>query len=128
MLSPETTIPGVDGQVVLAAGEMTPEQKAAPEWLWHEDHRNITSYECSLHDPSQAPYIRADIVLAMLVKPDLGRIGKLADDLRFHARMVVKNMHMTPGGDAFDYQGSTNDVKDLINAVNDLEHFQAGWK
>ena len=60
------TIPGVDAQVVLAACEMTPEQRAAPEWLWHEDHRNVTSYGRWLRDPSQAPYIRADIVLEML--------------------------------------------------------------
>jgi hypothetical protein len=62
----QTTIPGVDGQVILAAAEMTPEQKAAPEWLWHEDHHFITSYGRWLRDPSQAPYIRADLVLALL--------------------------------------------------------------
>lgn len=63
---PGPTIPGVDRQIVRAASEMTPEQKAAPEWLWHEDHRNVTSYGRWLRDPSQAPYIRADIVLALL--------------------------------------------------------------
>lgn len=60
------TVPGVDSQVIRAASEMTAEQKAAPEWLWHEDHRNVTSYGRWLCDPSQAPYIRADIVLALL--------------------------------------------------------------
>ena len=60
--------------------------------------------------------------------PNLGRIGKLADDLRFAARMVTNDMRRTPGGDAFEYQGSTNAVEALIDAINDLEHFQAGWR
>jgi len=60
-------------------------------------------------------------------KPDLGRIGKLAEDIRLAARIVIDGMHRTPGEDAFEYQGSTMDVEDLIDAVNALEHFQAGW-
>lgn len=60
--------------------------------------------------------------------PDLGRIGKLADNLRSAGRAVVNGMAQTPGGDAYEYRGSTNDIEWLIEALNDLEHFQAGWK
>jgi hypothetical protein len=57
----------------------------------------------------------------------LGRIGKLADDLRFAAREVAKDMRLTPGGDAYEYRGSTNAVEELRDKINDLEHFLAGW-
>lgn len=62
----QTTIPGVNGQVILAGSEMTDEQKQQPEWLWHESHRYATSYGRWQDNPSQAPYIRADLVLEML--------------------------------------------------------------
>ena len=61
-------------------------------------------------------------------KPNLGRIGQLAEKLRHAARCVTDDMHRTPGGDAFEYQGSTMDVENLLNAIHDLEHFQAEWK
>jgi hypothetical protein len=61
-------------------------------------------------------------------KPDLGRIGKLADDIRFAAREVIDDMIKSPAGDAYTYQGSTSAVDSLIDAINALEHFQAGWK
>lgn len=61
------------------------------------------------------------------VKPDLGRIGKLAEDLRCAGRAVADDMVRTPAGDAFAYRGSTNSVEWLIEALNNLEHFQAGW-
>lgn len=60
-------------------------------------------------------------------RPDLGRIGKLAEDVRTAARSVISDMHITPGGDAYEYCGSTNAVEDLISALNALEDFQAGW-
>lgn len=60
-------------------------------------------------------------------QPDLGRIGKLAEDMRTAARSVTNDMHLTPGGDAYEYRGSTNAVEDLVTALNALEHFQAGW-
>ena len=59
--------------------------------------------------------------------PDLGRIGKLAEDLRCAAREVSDQMRRTPGGDAFEYHGSTAAVDNLIDKLNALEHFQAGW-
>ena len=59
--------------------------------------------------------------------PHLGRIGQLAEDLRCAARSVTNDMRMTPGGDAFEYRGSTSAVIDLIDKLNALEHFQAGW-
>lgn len=59
--------------------------------------------------------------------PDLGRIGRLAEELRCAARSVVGDMVKTPGGDAYEYRGSTNSVEWLIEALNNLEHFQAGW-
>lgn len=62
------------------------------------------------------------------IAPDLGRIGQLADNLRSAGRAVVNGMSQTPGGDAYEYLGSTNDIEWLIEALNDLEHFQAGWK
>jgi hypothetical protein len=60
-------------------------------------------------------------------KTNLGRIGQLADELRFAAQCVTDEMRRTPGGDAFEYQGSTMAVEDLIEKINALEHFQAGW-
>jgi hypothetical protein len=61
------------------------------------------------------------------IKPDLGRIGKLAEDVRTVARSVTSGMHLTPGGDAYEYRGSTSDVDALVEALNALEDFQAGW-
>jgi hypothetical protein len=64
-----------------------------------------------------------------MIKPHtLGRIGDLADNLRCAARSVTDGLKLTPGGDAYEYIGSTNAVEALIKALNDLEHFQAGWK
>jgi hypothetical protein len=52
----------------------------------------------------------------------------LAENLRCAARTVTDGLKLTPGGDAYEYIGSTNAVEALIKALNDLEHFQAGWK
>ena len=60
-------------------------------------------------------------------EPNLGRIGALAEQLRCAGRAVVSDMRHTPGGDAFEYHGSTNAVEWLIEALNNLEDFQAGW-
>ena len=60
--------------------------------------------------------------------PDLGRIGKLAEDLRCAARAVETDLVLLPGGDAYEYRGSTGNVDWLVEALNNLEHFQAGWK
>lgn len=59
--------------------------------------------------------------------PDLGRIGKLAEEQRSAGRAVVSDMALTPAGDAYEYRGSTDSVEWLIEALNALEHFQAGW-
>ena len=59
--------------------------------------------------------------------PDLGRIGALAEQLRCAGRAVTNDMVQTPGGDAYEYRGSTTNVDWLIEALNNLEHFQAGW-
>lgn len=50
-----------------------------------------------------------------------------AEDLRCAAREVSDQMRRTPGGDAFEYHGSTEAVDNLIDKLNALEHFQAGW-
>lgn len=60
-------------------------------------------------------------------KPDLGRIGKLAENVRAAARSVINDMHLTAGGDAYEYRGGTGAVDALVEALNALEHFQAGW-
>ena len=60
--------------------------------------------------------------------PHLGRIGELAEQLRCAARAVTEDMVRSPGGDAYEYRGSTNNVEWMIDALNNLEHFQAGWK
>lgn len=60
-------------------------------------------------------------------KPELGRIGKLAEDLRSAARGVTDDLVLSPGGDAYEYRGTTEAVDELLEAVNALEHFQAGW-
>lgn len=60
--------------------------------------------------------------------PNLGRIGALAERLRCAARDVSNDMRLTPGGDAYEYHGSTNAVEELIAALNALEHFQARWR
>lgn len=61
-------------------------------------------------------------------KPDLGRIGALADNLRCAAWGVASRMVITPGGDAYEYRGSTSAVEALMVALNELEEFQAGWR
>lgn len=64
-----------------------------------------------------------------MTKPHpLGRIGQLAEDLREAASAVTNDLHRTPGGDAYEYRGSTNAVENLIDRLNDLEHFFAGWR
>ena len=60
--------------------------------------------------------------------PPLGRIGQLAEELRRAARAVTDDMVTSPGGDAYEYRGSTMSVEWLLTALNDLEHFQAGWR
>jgi hypothetical protein len=60
-------------------------------------------------------------------KPDLGRIGELAENLRCAARQVTNDMDLSEGGDAYHYRGSTEAVDALLEAVNALEDFQAGW-
>lgn len=60
--------------------------------------------------------------------PPLGRIGQLAEELRRAARAVTDDMVTSPGGDAYEYRGSTMSVEWLLAALNDLEHFQAGWR
>ena len=57
----------------------------------------------------------------------LGRIGVLADDLRAAARLVTDDMHATPGADAYEYRGSATAVEALIEKLNEIEHFAAGW-
>lgn len=64
----------------------------------------------------------------MIAPHPLGRIGQLAENLRISARAVSDGMRLTPGGDAYEYQGSTNDVENLIERLNELEHFNAGWR
>ena len=59
---------------------------------------------------------------------NLGRIGQLAENLRCAARAVTDDLVETPAADAYEYRGSTNSVEWLIEALNDLEHLQAGWK
>ena len=51
----------------------------------------------------------------MNTKSHLGRIGALAENLRVAARNVTSEMLLSPGEDA------------LIEALNELEDFQAGW-
>ena len=63
----------------------------------------------------------------MTKKPNLGRIGQLAEDVRCAARDVVEDMRLTPGGDAYEYRGSTGAVDQLLDVLNQLEDFQAGW-
>lgn len=57
----------------------------------------------------------------------LGRIGKLADNLRYAARQVTNEMRLSPGGDAYEYRGTVEAMDDLLDELNALEHFQAGW-
>ena len=57
-----------------------------------------------------------------------GRIGALADNLRCAAWGVASRMVLTPGGDAYEYRGSTAAVQELMIALNALEDFQAGWR
>lgn len=58
---------------------------------------------------------------------DLDRVVALAEALRSAARDVTDDLRITPGGDAYEYHGSTEAVDRLVEALNDLEHFQAGW-
>lgn len=66
-------LPGVDGQVILAASEMGEVSKAHPEWLWHRLAEHDTSYGRWARMPGAAPYIRLDIAL--------GEIKRLRDEI-----------------------------------------------
>lgn len=57
-------IPGVDGQVLLAATKMTDDQRRQPEWLWCGD--NLVTYGRWQRRSDQAPYIRLDIALSVI--------------------------------------------------------------
>ena len=50
----------------------------------------------------------------MSVPHPLGRIGQLAEDLRCAARLVTNDMRLTPGGDAYEYQGSTAAIAAVV--------------
>jgi hypothetical protein len=62
-----------------------------------------------------------------MTAPNLGRIGGLAENVRAAARNVTSEMLLSPGEDAYEYKGSTSAVDALIEALNALEDFQAGW-
>jgi hypothetical protein len=58
----------------------------------------------------------------------LGRIGGLADAVASGARGVLKDMVITPGEDAYTYQGTTEAVNLLKEALADLDHYFEGWR
>lgn len=58
----------------------------------------------------------------------LGEIGRLAENVRCSAREVQQGMRLTPGGDAYEYVGSTSAVDSLLEALCALENFQASWR
>lgn len=60
--------------------------------------------------------------------PNLGRIGALAENIRLAARLVTNDMHLSPGGDSYEYRGSTVNIDELLIAINDLENFQSWWR
>jgi hypothetical protein len=62
-----------------------------------------------------------------MTKPDLGRVGRLAEAVRAEARNVTNDMRLSAGGDAYEYRGSTSAVDALIEALIELEDFQNGW-
>lgn len=43
------------------------------------------------------------------------------EELRIVARIVVDQLHLSPGGDAYEYLGSTNDVDELREILDDLD-------
>lgn len=56
----------VGAQVWAAARELTEEQRAQPNWLWHEGGKAVTCYgRWPKGAPGMAPYVRADIALRM---------------------------------------------------------------
>jgi len=57
----------------------------------------------------------------------LGRIGQLAENLTLAARSVTDNMHLLAGGDAYEYLGSTTQLHNLLEKLNDIENFLEGW-
>lgn len=65
-MSAETNlrIPGVDGQVTLAAKSLSTDQMNQPEWVWFGGGE--VSFGRWQRDPSQAPYVRADLVIDLL--------------------------------------------------------------
>jgi hypothetical protein len=56
-------IAGVDNQVIVAAAEMDSTQKLQPFWLWYDRDEKPSFGRWQKHK-YQAPYIRADLVLA----------------------------------------------------------------
>ena len=61
-------IPGVDGQVLVAAREASEELKQQPQWLWHNKELGSVTYGRWAKNANgpHAPYIRADLLLTAI--------------------------------------------------------------
>jgi hypothetical protein len=79
-------VAGVDNQVMLAACELNAAQKAQPEWCWYQNDRCLTSLGRWARGPDQAPYIRADLVLELMMEMQDAALC-LAAELLQHARL-----------------------------------------
>lgn len=61
---------------------------------------------------------------AMARKMDKERLFDLLDELKAAAKAVLDGLRETPGGDAFVYGGSMNDVEWLRCAADAWEQYQ----
>jgi hypothetical protein len=74
----------IHSQVILAAKELTDDQRRQPEWLWCGD--NLVTYGRWQRRSDQAPYIRADIAVAAKVPDPRDTIpAKMAEALKAFA-------------------------------------------
>lgn len=55
---------GVDRQVMIAATMLTKDQASQPEWVWFGGGE--VSFGRWQREPTQAPYVRADLVVNLL--------------------------------------------------------------
>jgi hypothetical protein len=61
---------------------------------------------------------------ALAQKMDKERLFDLLNELKAATKAVISNLKLTPGGDAYTYEGSTNDIDWLRESAEAWEHYQ----
>lgn len=108
-------IPGVDSQVLTAAAEMDEAEKANPEWLWYNGNGAVAvSFGRWAKVEDQAPYIRADLVIAALslIEAERDKLREVIDAYRAAVTDCLRE-----GGVVISKVGTTNSWWDSIIAA-----------